>query len=173
MAIEKALDQVIVTKKLTLHPEWGGRLRIHVEEYPTVFLWKQRDQYFAINRHGTITEQIPNDTALQSQVTILEDLGRTISVGQSIFNETQRNWFIDLFTQIDDILHQYAKSAVLSSTSAQIVQILIQRATVTFTTEEPAQPQILRLKVLIDSKPSLLTEPRAIDLRFGEKIYYQ
>ncbi len=170
--IHNTIAQVIYAKQILINPQWGRVLAIDITPYPMVLFWKSGDALYAINHQGIITEQIPKIEQLTDAI-IIEDSAREVRIGQSIMSSQIVEWI----TQADSIVHaqlnQNIQYVFLSLNHPQIVQIQLKQLSLTFDINDPVEAQILRLKIFLGSKPSILNEKHSIDLRFKEKIYYQ
>lgn len=170
--LHNTIAQVLYAKQISINPQWGRVLAITIIPYPTVLFWKAGDAFYAINHQGIITEQIPKIEHINESI-IIEDSAREVHIGQSIMNPEMVEWIIQADTAVHAQLNQNIKYVFLSLNHPEIVQIQLKQLSLTFDINNPVEAQILRLKIFLGSKPSILNEKHAIDLRFKEKIYYQ
>jgi len=171
--LRNTIIQTIYAENISIKPQWGGVLAIDIQSYPTALFWKVGDTYYAINHQGFITEQIPKIDTIQDAV-IIEDSGRSPQIGTLITTTEVVNWVLEANTAIKTHLNQSIQGVYLSLNHPEIVQIQIKQLLITLNREDPAEAQILRLKIFLGSKPPIMIdEKHTIDLRFKEKIYYR
>ena len=173
-AIRSAIQEFLIPESIAITPEWGNILSIQINEFPVVLYWKEGNNRYSINQHGFITEQIPNSYIVPLGSVIVEDAGRTMTIGGQVMDVQQVRWVLDSAKLLKDQFHLQPVSVVVSRTVPDIVEIRLEYITLTMTYNDTPQAQISRLKVLVDTKPALLTDKarHTIDLRFGEKVYY-
>jgi len=174
-AIRAAVEEFLIPETITITPQWGKVLSIRITEYPIVVYWKEGSNKYSMNEKGFITEQIPNTYSIPKEgVIIIEDAARTVRIGSQILNSEQVVWLLRVTKLLKDQLNILPVAVIVSQTHSEIVQMRLERLDLTLTFNDTPEAQILRLKVLTDSKPALLTDTtrHTIDLRFGEKVYY-
>ncbi len=169
--LQNSIAQTIYAEHITIRPQWGGILTIAIQAYPTALFWKAGDRYFAINHQGIITEQIPK-ISNPNEAVVIEDSARETHVGQSIIESKTVDWLILANTVIKNDLNQIIDRVYLSLNHPEIIQIQMKQLVVTLNSQDDVEAQILRLKIFLGSKPSIVDEKHTIDLRFKEKIYY-
>ncbi len=172
--INQAIEHYIIPKSTTITPEWGKILSVQIVEYPVVLYWKQGNERYSINERGVITEQIPKTYTIRTDAVVIEDAGRTITIGSPIITNQQIQWLLNTSKLLRDQLQFVPKSVIVSNTHPDIVEIYFDHLKLILTFDDTPQAQISRFKVLVDSKPTLMTDTvrHSIDLRFGEKVYY-
>ena len=176
--IEGGVKQFVIPEELTITAQWGNVLEVKIHEYPIVVYWRDGGTIYSMNELGYITEQIPNThTVSQGSVTV-EDSGRAVGIGKQILNPNQVQWLLAISEAVKRHIQIPITKIVVSQTHPSIVDLTLNNTIdVVATVDDPPEPQILRLKALMDSKPSFIPanqkQRHTIDLRFGEKIYYK
>jgi len=176
--IEDSVKQFLIPQELSITAQWGNVLEVKIHEYPIVLYWRDGGTIYSMNELGYITEQIPNTHSISQGGVIVEDSGRSVSIGKQILHPNQVQWLLAISEAVKQHIQIPIAKIIVSQTHPAIVDLTLNDTIdVVATIDDPPEPQILRLKALMDTKPSLMPanqkQRHTIDLRFGEKIYYK
>ena len=164
------LDNIVIKKKLP------GILIIKFKEKIYSVIWHQLDKYYYIDEAGNIIIETNPLEIKQKNYPLIDYQGGGKIVDKKIDGQNDNiNFIIKLFNEFKKAKYGFKIERFIINNELNTVKMIInQGPEVYFNTREDLEKQVTKLLVLINEKlKDDFNEKTYIDLRYGDRVYYQ
>ncbi len=164
------LDNIVIKKKLP------GILIIKFKEKIYSVIWHQSDKYYYIDEAGNIIIETNPLEIKQKNYPLIDYQGGGKIVDKKIDGQNDNiNFIIKLFNEFKKAKYGFKIERFIINNELNTVKMIInQGPEVYFNTREDLEKQVTKLLVLINEKlKDDFNEKTYIDLRYGDRVYYQ
>ena len=164
------LDNIVIKKKLP------GILIIKFKEKIYSVIWHQSDKYYYIDEAGNIIIETNPLEIKQKNYPLIDYQGGGEIADKKIDGQNDNiNFIIKLFNEFKKAKYGFKIERFIINNELNTVKMIInQGPEVYFNTREDLEKQVTKLLVLINEKlKDDFNEKTYIDLRYGDRVYYQ
>jgi cell division septal protein FtsQ len=163
-------------QSVSLKKEWPNGLVINIVDKPLVGIWNEGDKYFYVDSDGYAVQEISPLDMNENIYPLLTNLSsQKIYNGRITANPGYLDFAAELFEKFPKIMPEIKIDRFIIDDDVDTIKLLTAGGlTVLFNTKDNADKQLNNLLILKNQKlKDSFNKQKTVDLRFGDKIYYQ
>lgn len=163
-------EEVIISKS------WPHKLEIKIKEKPFACIWNEGDKYYYVDSDGFILEEInPLDIKKEKYTLIRNESEKKISDYKIQVDKKYMESAQELFRKLGDSSLGINIEKFIIDENIDTIKLKTEEGVkISFSTKNDLNKQIEKLIIIIREKlKEDFATKKYIDLRFGDKVYYQ
>ncbi len=163
-------------ENVTVNKDWPDKIVINIQERDYSLIWLESEKYYYIDNEGNIISEADPMQINQKDYPLIENKGKSRIFGKKVeVKSDDLSCIIKLFNEFRNNYKDFAVDRFILDNDINAVKLaLIDGPQIYFNTTADIIEQISRLIIFIDRKlKDSFKNKNHIDLRFGDKVYYE
>lgn len=165
-----SLENIAVDKK------WPGEIIISIKERDPALIWLEAEKYYYLDNEGNVISEADPMQINQKDYPLIENRGELRVFGKKVeAKSNDLSYAIKLFDEFKNNYKNFEIDRFIIDNDASIIKLsLINWPQIYFNTTADINEQISKLIIFIDGKlKDDFKNKNHIDLRFGDRVYYE
>lgn len=181
--VKKTINKEFRLKELSIEKKWPNTLLINIKEEPYAYIWLEDDHYYYSDINGFILKDVNKKEYTDNKGDKKNDLPLIVNKTKKKIKERRIDMEKDHIKFILDLYDEFGKNYVedieldkfiISSEVDKVTALLKKGPEIYFTASKTPEEQIHNLLVIKEQKIKKDFENKEyIDIRYGDKVYYQ
>lgn len=178
-ALKEQINAAYILDELLIKKQLPNTLRISLKEKIATLLWQKKDRAFLIDYQGIALKELTKEeaeAALKERgiPAIIDETPEEVVLNEKVAPKDALKQLITLIEGLREELGGAVKAYTFYSRLPLQARVIMDKGWMLyFLLDQTVETQIVRLQTLLKEKIPNPDQLRYIDLRFGEKIFYQ
>lgn len=171
----KILKEAYPVDSLTLEKKLPNRLIINFKEKQYIAVWRENDKYYLLSDDQSTTEVDPLQVK-NKNIPMIENIGEPKIKNNIITDQSEKIFFsLTLFQKLKNSQYKIEIEKLLfNDKENNTINVTLKGPTLFFNIKDDMDKQLNKLYAIINNKlKEEFKNKKYIDLRYGDKIYYQ